>query len=310
MAHCPPISYSFKRSMRPSRPYDNILEDLSPSPIQVKRRGGTEGRGDEIQKRTREMEGQGRESEERAQEELRRQGEEQTRKRVERRQKRVKRRQEREERAQEELRRQGEEQTRKRVERRQKSMAWRQDKEEWARESGDLTPESEEWTQEREQQLPMPVASIAPPGRGVLMSPGRRRFSPSSTYSSIAVHKMESTEDIDDAIPVAPLMDSKVETRSLNLVCYRQGQQGCKSYQVQVARWRKDVRIEHEDDIHRAVAGFPQLSVTNEAFMRALRRGYEKRMCGFWSRLFSLKSPRFVRLRSVYHLLHGMKGEY
>jgi hypothetical protein len=53
-------------------------------------------------------------------------------------------------------------------------------------------------------------------------------------------------------------------------------------------RWKKDG--------DKAFTGLPVAvgAITaDESFMRALQRGYEDKMCGFWRRVFSLKSLRF-----------------
>lgn len=153
--------------------------------------------------------------------------------------------------------------------------------------------------------------SFADVGFGVRKTPARQGRRAVLTgglieYPSEDTEEEEQDDDDRDFVPPhgrtrrnAPGLDRGIETRSLNLVCYREGQQGCKSHQMQVARWRRRDRDASEDDLLRAVAGFPLLNVTDEALMQALRRGYENKMCGFWRRIFSLKSLRFVRLRSV-----------
>jgi hypothetical protein len=93
-----------------------------------------------------------------------------------------------------------------------------------------------------------------------------------------------------------PRLDPGIETRSLNLVCYRQGQQGCRAHQIQVARWQEDAPAKDKDALDRAVATLYLISVTDETFMQALRQGYEDKLCGFWRRIFSLKSLRSVQL--------------
>lgn len=166
----------------------------------------------------------------------------------------------------------------------------------------------------------MPVKSLAPPGRDVLLSP------PILELLSPAQEKSPSNGDEDKppatevhrasddgfgnatafAVPgegnarplTPPRMDPNVETRSLNLVCYRHGRQGCSPHQIKVVRWKKD-----GDKVFTGLPVAVGAITTNEAFMRALQRGYEDKMCGFWRRVFSLKSLRFVRLREVPNVL-------
>ena len=147
------------------------------------------------------------------------------------------------------------------------------------------------------------ATSVAPPGKDGLASPLKEappKTGSLDAASVVAVRGVPSTDDLDvfSGVPIGrptvaatpPGLDENVETRSLNLVCYRLGQ-SCKSYQIQVARWRKDAPDAGVVGVHLAVSGFPLLSATDEAFMLALRRGYEKEICGFWrKRLFSLKS--------------------
>lgn len=105
-----------------------------------------------------------------------------------------------------------------------------------------------------------------------------------------------------NAAPDAGLnLDEKLERRALNLVCYRSAAQGCKAHQIQVARPRQPVDT-NEVDLREVLVDRDDLISTDERFFIALREGYERVLCSFWRRNFSLKTLRSLRLRSVYPL--------
>lgn len=90
--------------------------------------------------------------------------------------------------------------------------------------------------------------------------------------------------------------DTSKPTCTLNLVCYRSGSKGCELHQIQTA---KRSRFKSDADFQRMVDETPGLVVTDEQFFRALRTVYLDKMCGFWRRVFFLKTLRGIRLLSV-----------
>jgi hypothetical protein len=85
-------------------------------------------------------------------------------------------------------------------------------------------------------------------------------------------------------------------TCTLNLVCYRSGSKGCELHQIQTA---KRSRFKSEAEFQRMVEETTGLIITDEQFFRALRKVYLGKMCGFWRRVFFLKTLRGIRLLSV-----------
>jgi hypothetical protein len=90
--------------------------------------------------------------------------------------------------------------------------------------------------------------------------------------------------------------DTSKPTCTLNLVCYRSGSKGCELHQIQTA---KRSRFKTEAEFQRMVEEATDLIVTDEQFFRALRKVYLAKMCGFWRRVFFLKTLRGIRLLSV-----------
>jgi hypothetical protein len=85
-------------------------------------------------------------------------------------------------------------------------------------------------------------------------------------------------------------------TCTLNLVCYRSGASGCKLHQLRCATW---ARYPSTLDLVAARKKDPKLIISDAEFFHALRDGYRKQMCGFWRRVFFLKTLRGLRLLSV-----------
>jgi hypothetical protein len=85
-------------------------------------------------------------------------------------------------------------------------------------------------------------------------------------------------------------------TCSLNLVCYRSGVQGCKLRQIQTiykSRFADDAAFQ------KALAQQPQLISSDVEFFQTLRKQYLGHMCGFWRRVFFLKTLCGFRLLQV-----------
>lgn len=86
-------------------------------------------------------------------------------------------------------------------------------------------------------------------------------------------------------------------TCSLNLVCYRSGATGCKLQQIHVA---EQTRFKSDHAFKAACAARPDLLTSDYALLQALRNTYLRAMCGFWRRIFFLKTLRGIRLLEVY----------
>ncbi|KIW02362.1 uncharacterized protein PV09_06184 [Verruconis gallopava] len=82
-------------------------------------------------------------------------------------------------------------------------------------------------------------------------------------------------------------------TCSLNVVCYRSGKNGCELRQVQTVLAS---RFKNAEAFKKTCARNPQLISTDQRLFDELRRLYEKEMCGFWRRHFSLKTLRGLRV--------------
>lgn len=83
-------------------------------------------------------------------------------------------------------------------------------------------------------------------------------------------------------------------TCSMNLLCHRNGIS--QKYQVQVI---SQDRCAGPDQYYSLIASNKRLIKTDIHFFQTVKKTYEKRMCGIWRSLFSLKALREIRLVSV-----------
>jgi hypothetical protein len=88
--------------------------------------------------------------------------------------------------------------------------------------------------------------------------------------------------------------DSGKPTCSINLLCNRNGT--LKKYQIQVIS--KD-RCSESGQFESLVANNKSLIQTDTQFLECIKKTYERKMCGIWRRLFSIKTLREIRLVSV-----------
>jgi hypothetical protein len=144
--------------------------------------------------------------------------------------------------------------------------------------------------------LPMPSV---PPLKQAIDSPLVPPTTPThllnDSSSNIAVTEKDIPIESQNATEAASEINTK-PTCSLNLICYRSGTKGCELYQIQTA---KQSRFKDEGAFQKALAHNPDLIVNDEQFFYALRNVYLKKMCGFWRRVFFLKTLRGIRLLSV-----------
>ena len=98
------------------------------------------------------------------------------------------------------------------------------------------------------------------------------------------------------ATPPRNAYDVHRPTCSLNLVCYRDGAQGCVLVQIHTIL---ESRFSDTEDFKSELKKDSRLIVSDQAFFRKLQRTYWYEMCGFWRRYLSLKTLRGIRLLVV-----------
>ncbi|KAH6892194.1 hypothetical protein B0T10DRAFT_604969 [Thelonectria olida] len=89
--------------------------------------------------------------------------------------------------------------------------------------------------------------------------------------------------------------DTDKPTCSLNIVCYRSGQEGCKLEQVQCTL---KLKFDNHSAFQNTIAGNPNLVYTDVHFFREMRRLFNTKMSSPWRRYLSLKTLKGFRILS------------